>query len=387
MVGGDFYDVWPCPGGCAVLVGDVCGKGADAARMTALCRHAVRALMVSDPGAPPSRIVERLNATILDFSESRELCTLSLAHLELTDAGDIRATICGAGHPPALVTRSNGRVELVPPTGGLLGWTRDLAFTDAEVRLGPGDGLLLYTDGVIEARRGSVLFGEARLRRLLSRVARLEPRQLMHALEEELRSFHAGEVQRDDIAVIAVKPAGQTVETTAERGGGGGSAAGEDVSPWPPGATSGGDAPLAPRLVDLPRAVTFHREMAADARTLFDLRASLREWLRGVDADPRAVPDLLVAITEACANAIEHAGDPAERTILITGRRENGDVVLSVSDDGTWRVPAAPGDRGRGIPLIEAMVDRLVLSRGSRGTTLTMRRSVTSLGRSRSGAS
>jgi sigma-B regulation protein RsbU (phosphoserine phosphatase) len=153
-VGGDFYDVFALsPGAWAVVVGDVSGKGPKAATVTAQARHTIRtaALTTDDPAA----LLDTLNrAMLLDRagSELEHFCTVHLSVLAARDGG-FAVRSAGAGHPSALVLRADGALDRIPATGPPVGWHDAARFTTSETTLASGDVLLVYTDGLSEARR------------------------------------------------------------------------------------------------------------------------------------------------------------------------------------------------------------------------------------------
>lgn len=163
-VGGDFYDVIALPGGCRLLViGDVSGRGVEAAGTTGLARHTLRALARD---TSPGQALTRLNDVLLDQADAEgagERFLTAVAARYERDGDGALLHVARAGHPPAVLARADGTTSLVRPDGPLLGVLRPVEVGEAVVRLGPGDCFLLFTDGITEARRGEELFGEARL--------------------------------------------------------------------------------------------------------------------------------------------------------------------------------------------------------------------------------
>lgn len=159
-VGGDFYDLFQLEdGGWALVIGDVSGKGPEAAAVTALARNAVRtaSLTVSEP----REILALANRAML-IGRSEELvesfCTLLIAYLQASEEG-FEVKVASAGHPAALVLRANGEHEEVAGGGPPLGWFRDAEFATREEVLRGGDALVLYTDGLTDARSEGMLIG------------------------------------------------------------------------------------------------------------------------------------------------------------------------------------------------------------------------------------
>jgi PAS domain S-box-containing protein len=200
-VGGDFYDVFPLrERQWALLVGDVSGKGADGAAVTALARYTLRAAAL-EPG-PPSGALLRLNAAMRAESGLSEFVTVALAYVA-PGAGGLRVRLALGGHPPPMVLRADGRVELLAEFGAVLGVVADPELPDTEAVLGPGDTMLLYTDGVTEAGSRAAPLGEDGLAQLLSSRAGMEPEELLRAIEKAAVAAQPGE-PRDDIALLAV---------------------------------------------------------------------------------------------------------------------------------------------------------------------------------------
>ncbi|ROP42063.1 PP2C family protein-serine/threonine phosphatase [Saccharothrix texasensis] len=154
QVGGDFYDVFPLGGDrWGFFLGDVCGKGPEAAVLTSLTRYALRAAAVRDPD--PVVVLTTLNTVMLQQRRpgAPRFCTVIFGLLE-PDGDGFAVTIAGGGHPPPLVLRAGGEVDfLATPGGQLVGLLPGARFTRARTRLGPGDVVVLYTDGLTEARR------------------------------------------------------------------------------------------------------------------------------------------------------------------------------------------------------------------------------------------
>ena len=150
-VGGDFYDVFKAkPGRWVAAIGDVCGKGPEAASLTALARHTLRA--VGDYAAGPSDALRALNDAILEQRSDQRFMTAALVHLDVASPGH-GVTLSNGGHPPPLLVRAQGEVEEVVAEGGtLLGIYPDPMLVDQRLDLLPGDMLVLFTDGLIERR-------------------------------------------------------------------------------------------------------------------------------------------------------------------------------------------------------------------------------------------
>jgi PAS domain S-box-containing protein len=205
-VGGDFYDVFRAGAGWGVLVGDVCGKGAKAAALTALARYTVRAGFAA--GAPgPAEALALLDGALLDDGGGDHFVTAVLGLLERQDDGSTRLRLACGGHPSPIVLRADGRREVCGPDGRVVGIPLDGTWDVAELSLGPGDAVLLYTDGVTEADRRDPLLPRELADLLPAEVHALDTGALADVLERMARE-RGGERLRDDVAVIALKVGG-----------------------------------------------------------------------------------------------------------------------------------------------------------------------------------
>jgi PAS domain S-box-containing protein len=204
-VGGDFYDVFESGNrGWTVVMGDVCGKGPDAAAVTALARYTLRAAAMRE--SLPSRSLAVLNEALLRQRDDRRFCTVAYAYLEKLDHG-ARAGISTGGHPLPLLLRPDGSVEPVGAPGTLLGIVPDPNLEDRAVTLEPGDTLVFYTDGVIESRPGaSGVLDERRLAELVATQAGRGPDAIAAKVEEAAVLSQNGH-PRDDIAVLVLRVA------------------------------------------------------------------------------------------------------------------------------------------------------------------------------------
>ena len=204
-VGGDFYDVFPARGDrVAAVIGDVCGKGPEAASVTALARHTLRAAAAYE--SRPSAVLGLLHRALRDAREDDRFCTVAFCDIHLDDDGARVVLACG-GHPLPLVLRRSGAVEPAGKLGTLLGADLDPVLADVEVRLAPGDLLVLYTDGVTEVRAGRrEIFGHGDLADLLARCAGEHPESVAERVQAAVLAA-AGGRPRDDIAIVVLGPA------------------------------------------------------------------------------------------------------------------------------------------------------------------------------------
>ncbi|WP_328583893.1 PP2C family protein-serine/threonine phosphatase [Streptomyces sp. NBC_00370] len=208
-LGGDFYDLFPLSKGrWAFFLGDVCGKGPQAASLTSLTRYTLRAAALHDP--EPAAALTTLNSVLHEryaTSGDPRYCTVIFGVMEpCGDHGHTTVRLASGGHPPALVVRAEGRTEYLPTPGGLLvGVLAAARFSTTQTTLGPGDTLLLYTDGLTEARTGPTrehLFGDEALQRFATEHAPATPQEMITALTGLLESFGGG--LDDDTALLAL---------------------------------------------------------------------------------------------------------------------------------------------------------------------------------------
>jgi phosphoserine phosphatase RsbU/P len=181
----------------------VCGKGIDAAALTGLARHTVAAAAFREE--TPSAVLGVLNDVILREGTER-FCTVAYGRLDPPTNGERRWTLTASsgGHPLPLVLRTSGDVETVACQGTLLGVVPAPQLTDCTVELGPGDAVLFYTDGVIEARGGDTVFGPERLLKLWRDCKGLEAQDCSQMIEQAVIDFE-GDSPRDDVALLVVR--------------------------------------------------------------------------------------------------------------------------------------------------------------------------------------
>jgi sigma-B regulation protein RsbU (phosphoserine phosphatase) len=201
-VGGDFYDVVPLPDGrWMVVVGDVSGKGVQAAAVTGLVRDVIRVL-VGD-GKPLPEALARLNDTLVERGGGR-YCTLALAAVGHGPDGRLGVELHLAGHDRPVLLRGDGRATFVGAGGTALGLLDSITSPAAEVELVPGDALVFYTDGVTERRRGRELFGTERLRDAAAPLAGYSADVVAARLRAAAIGFSV-ESPRDDIAILVLR--------------------------------------------------------------------------------------------------------------------------------------------------------------------------------------
>ncbi|MBD0739361.1 GAF domain-containing SpoIIE family protein phosphatase [Streptomyces sp. CBMA29] len=205
---GDFYDLFQARGAWwTAVMGDVCGKGTEAAKVTALARYTLRA----DAGEhlSPAVVLDRLNTAMLAQGAPRFLTAVQTTFR--TTGSGVSGRLCLAGHPPALIRRADGRVRQTGASGTLLGVVDPVRLTNVRFRLAPGDLLLLYTDGACEARpdpRGAgprqPMFDEAALARTLADTHAMDAAATIAHIADTLGDYHGGWAS-DDTALLALR--------------------------------------------------------------------------------------------------------------------------------------------------------------------------------------
>ena len=325
-VGGDWYDALALPGGrLALVMGDVAGRGVAAATTMGQLRSALRAyaLELSDPPRP-GRVLERLNRFQLLLGTD-SMATVVLLVLD-PSAGTVR--YASAGHPPPMVVGANGVAFLDGARSVPLGALDDATFPEGEATLEPGATVVLYTDGLVERRGQSLEEGFERLRAAVAAADR-EPEKLCEAI---LGGTLGAATSSDDVTFVVAN---------------------------------------APETLGSPVALA----LPGDRAGLASLRTMLRRWLAEQDADERAVAEVTMATNEAVQNTIEHAHGLSAAPFEVELAREDDEIVVRVSDRGRWRENDT-GERGRGLPLMRALMDDVEIDARPAGTTVVLRRRV-----------
>jgi anti-anti-sigma factor len=325
QVSGDWYDVIPLPDGrVGIVIGDVVGRGIEAAATMSQLRTALRAYAIE--GLEPAAVVAKLHRLV---DHLRVGLSTTLAYLDF-DPFTREVRYVSAGHLPVLHVRADGASAFLPgarstPLGAaLVGAT----IPQERMVLAPGDAVLLYTDGLVERRDVGI---DRRLEELRAAVAGA-PEYLPAALDHLTATLLGLEDPRhDDVALLALRV------TPAE---------GERFA-----------AVIAPRA----------DELAA-------LRADLRVWLARAGATASEAGDVLIAVGEACANAIEHAGADPQSTIEVRAQLVGREAVLRICDRGRWRSTAVRAERGHGLRLMRVLMDAIDIATINDGTRVELRR-------------
>lgn len=321
-IGGDWYDAIVLPDGrLGLAIGDVTGHGAEAAVLMGQMRTALRAYALE--GSSPSVVVTRLNQLVLSLSEDA-MATLVYVVLESNLGG---GTFVNAGHPAPIRVTATGAEHLVTASSPPAGAAADTAFDEHPFTLEADDAFCLYSDGLVEERDQPLPEREQELLEALGTTAAAEV-----LCERALAALRPQGAVDDDVALLILQT----------------SAAAHGLK-------------------------TSH--VAAPER-LGEARAALREWLTAIGASAAEIGEIQLAANEACMNVIEHAYDPqGSGRFMLEGHLDDQTVVLIVRDTGRWSEVRARG-RGRGLKLMEAVMDSVQLSFSSQGTIVVLRRTL-----------
>jgi serine phosphatase RsbU (regulator of sigma subunit) len=200
-IGGDFYDVYPTPDGWGVAIGDVCGKGDDAAAATAAARHAIRVL--SHWNADPAQVLRGANDIMLTEDFGGRFVTADAAHLSWQDR-TLRVVLGSAGHPGPVLLKPDGRAQLLAGGGVALGIFPDPEPATQELELGHGDVLFFFTDGLTGARSPQLTYLEEILVDALATLAGRPAADIVAEMRKVVLDFSAG-VLLDDLTMLALR--------------------------------------------------------------------------------------------------------------------------------------------------------------------------------------
>jgi serine phosphatase RsbU (regulator of sigma subunit) len=195
-------------------MGDVMGKGVEAAALTAMTRYTIRTAAMQ--GEDPCSVLRTLNAVILNqqdtVSEGR-FCTVAYGLLNPTETDSTSLEVCRAGHPPPLILRTTGTVEEAGIPGQPAGAFPKTQFETRTTHLAPGEAAIFYTDGVTDARNAEgELFGEERLKELVSTCTGLDAESIADAVEQRVIDFQGYQNARDDIVILVLRVSPRSCE-------------------------------------------------------------------------------------------------------------------------------------------------------------------------------
>lgn len=199
-VGGDFYDLFPTRGSTwAMVIGDVCGRGAEAATQTAVARYTLRTAALQ--ARRPSRMLATLNEVVLRSADDERFLTAAVLTVRPREG---RVTLALGGHPQPVLLAADGTASLVGKPGMIVGALERSDVPDTSLTLEAGDALILYTDGVLEARQGTEQFGTRRLVELVEACRGLDADTIAGRLLDAVREFQGGEGD-DDVAILVLR--------------------------------------------------------------------------------------------------------------------------------------------------------------------------------------
>jgi anti-sigma regulatory factor (Ser/Thr protein kinase)/putative methionine-R-sulfoxide reductase with GAF domain len=318
-VGGDWYDVIELPRGLlGVAIGDVVGHGIAAAALMGQMRTALRAYAQEGHGA--GRTLELVDRYV-QSTGTGAMATAAYGIFD-PDTGSLR--VATAGHvPPVVLGRDGGRLIEIPPCAPLGAYPYGNCH-EHELTLAPDEMLVLYTDGLVERRGEPITDG---LDDLLAALAGAESAE--DACLSAISSLDIPNGPRDDIAIVA--------------------------------------------LHNQPIPAQLELRLPAEPSVLAHVRRVTRRWLRDRGAAGNDIVEITMAVSEACANAVEHAYSPAPHVFEIHAETVDDQVIVRVRDTGRWRAPRGR-NRGRGLTIIEAAMDMVHVSSTSDGTELVMQR-------------
>jgi serine phosphatase RsbU (regulator of sigma subunit)/anti-sigma regulatory factor (Ser/Thr protein kinase) len=321
-VGGDWYDVFELPRGqVGVVIGDVVGHGISAAALMGRLRTALHSYAIEGHG--PGRTLELVDRFVQSLSESA-MATAAYAVFDTYTSALHYAT---AGHlPPLVISGGETRVLEVTPAPPLGAFPYGRC-PEHELSLESGEILLLYTDGLVERRGVPLSTGIEALAKAVRDATTPED-----ACASAIADLVPVVGLNDDVAIVSLQSA------------------------------------IVPNEL--------HLTLPAEPRTLSHVRRVLRRWLNERGADDGDIAEMTIAVSEACANAIEHAYAPSPATFELHGWANNGDITVTVRDDGHWRPPRGH-NRGRGLSIIVAAMDDVQIDRTAEGTEVVMRRHIT----------
>ena len=327
-VGGDFYDLFEAGGGgWSVVVGDVCGKGPDAAAVTALARYTLRAAAMREPR--PSAGLRILNEALLRQRADLRFATVAYASL-VPEAGGASVQLSSAGHPLPLVLRRDGSVETVGASGTLVGVVPDPDLSDAPAFLGDGDALVFYTDGVTEARdENGGIFGESQLAELLRSCAGMDADGIAATVERAAVERQSGDT-RDDIAVVVLRSVGGRSHHVADGQKRGTSQDVLSTGPEVVDQVEGTRTTDSGSLTAPAGRSGFRMRIGGGPRAAGRARSELSR-LRA-DLDPPLLETVRLLVTELVTNSVRHAGAAAVELVVLVGRER---VRVEIANPGS----------------------------------------------------
>ncbi|MGN6871814.1 MAG: ATP-binding SpoIIE family protein phosphatase [Solirubrobacteraceae bacterium] len=318
-VGGDWYDVFELPRGkVGVVIGDVVGHGITAAALMGRLRTALHSYAIEGHG--PGRTLELVDRFVQSLSEP----AMATAAYAVFDTYTSRVCYATAGHlPPIVLSGAEARALTVTPAPPLGAFPYGRC-PEHELELAGGEMLFMYTDGLVERRAIPLNQG---IEMLASAVAGARTPEAACVLAMAELVPDGG--LRDDAAIVALQNSAVPAE--------------------------------------------LHLRLPAQPKMLAHVRRVLRRWLISRGANEADVAEVTIAVSEACANAIEHAYSPAPAAFELDATGNNGEITVAVRDEGRWRPPRG-SNRGRGLSIMIAAMDDVQIDRTDAGTKVVMRR-------------
>ncbi len=316
-VGGDWYDAFQLADGrLGLSIGDVAGKGLQAASIMSTVRLLIRATALEE--LTPSRVLSRANQLLLNDKPA-----MVTALFGVLDPEELTFTCSIAGHPPPLVVSPEGEISTGVPVAPPLGIATDAVFPEQTLMLPLGSLLVLYTDGLIEAKR-DIPDAEAAFAKVLQTVA------VLHELNpaEAIAARWLDAPPSDDVAILTVRAAAR---------------------------------PLLELDITLP----------AQPNNGRIFRQALRRFYLAAGLSEEKISLLQVAIGEAITNSIQHAYGVRAGAVRVRGRIESGNLVIEISDTGRWRGEHEDGG-GYGLQILKAIVPDVAISAGETGTVVRL---------------
>ena len=320
-LGGDWYDVFELPESrIAIAVGDVVGHGVGAAAVMAQLRTALRAYAAE--GHDPPSVVQAVDRLMWQLGP---MAMTTLAYLVL-DPLEETLEVVNAGHLPPLMLDPDGTARYLSVEGSLpLGTSQTEVYRSEVVPFPAGTGLVLFTDGLVERRGTPIDDGLEQLRAVSA--GREDVEQLCADALEQLVPVGPS----DDVALVAARipPLRDDLRTS-----------------WP-----------------------------ATPEALVGVRRILRRWLAVHGAEEEELHDIVVACQEACANAVEHAYGPGHAHFDVEAEHREAKIRVIVRDRGRWRPPRG-SHRGRGLPLMRALMESVDVEHAEDGTVVVLERTL-----------
>jgi anti-sigma regulatory factor (Ser/Thr protein kinase) len=318
-VGGDWYDVIELPRGLlGIAIGDVVGHGVRAAALMGRLRTALHSYALE--GIGPGRTLELVDRFVLSIGED----AMATAAYGVFDPGSGKLCLATAAHlPPVLISGERPETIEITPAAPLGAFPYS-SYSEREVILSVGDVLMFYTDGLIERRGEPLADGMDRLLKVVR-----DAQSADDACARAMAGLVPPDGVDDDVAVVAVKSTAVPDELRVE-------------------------LPATPAVLSLTRHM-------------------LGRWLKAKGAGDSTAAEVVLAVNEACANAIEHAYPPGPASFELSASEADGELAIAVRDSGCWRESQDPA-RGRGARMMSAAMTDVHVNRTENGTEVLMRR-------------